>query len=451
MCVRPNLGSFGLVILVGLSLSLSDAAAPAAALGQSEGSGSGSRPKQAASAPPAADTASSAAPAPRGVTTAPSAAPAPSAVTTAPTAFSVRYMMRDMETIARVLQLDSTQTSIVEAMLADYLAETGVSRPVHEYPALAERFRANVQAVLSEEQFAKWPEVDAAVRRSRLAVGATLPGEGIDVIGLLSDLIEPKDREAREFIAASAEYSSALDPLLSRRTELLDAIRASMGRATSAETMRSLVAEVGSVRASIRDLNVRTVERIATLLPPERGPLAVDALRRASYPSVFSAGEAESLVRRAREDAASDAELRANIDLIAEALESRLADARARAIEAVRVRGEFAAGIAVGVSADQVDERIKESESELMKVDDWVIDTLVVEMPERTGLGTQLRQEIDGRDRYRRLREAKGWGNEEATRTEFDSNGDGQLDAAEADMAFRTYTRNVSRFAKYRL
>lgn len=368
-----------------------------------------------------------------------------------PNAFAVRYMMRDMETMAEVLQLDATQASIIEAMLSDYLAETSVSRPVGEYAQLAERFRTNVQAVLSEEQFARWADVDAAVRRSRLALGATLPGEGIDVIGLVKGLIDQKERESREFTAASMEYAAALDPLLARRTELLDAIRANSSRATSAETMRTLADELGPLRASIRDLNMRTAEHVATLLSAEKGASIVDSVRRAAYPSVFSAGEAELFVRRAREDAASNNELRATIDVIAEALESRLADARIRAIEAVRARGELAAGIRGGLSAEQVDERIKQSESELMKVDDWVIDTLVVEMPESTALGAELRQEIDRRDRYRRLREANAWGQPEATLAEFDANGDGQLDAAESDAVFRTYTRNVSRFAKFRL
>ena len=369
----------------------------------------------------------------------------------APNAFAVRYMMRDMETIAGVLQLDSTQTSIVEAMLSDYLAESSVSRPASEYPKLAEQFRANVQAVLSEEQFSRWPDVDAAVRRSRLSVGATLPGEGIDAIGLVGGMLEPQERASREIVAASGEYTAALDPLLARRTELLDAIRASSGRSASAEALRGLVDELGPVRTAIRDLNVRTVEHVASLLPSERGALLTDAMSRAAYPSVYSAGDAESLVRRAREEAASDAELHATIDVIAGALESRLAEARARAIDAVRARGEFAAGVRGSMSPEQVDEQIKRSESELMQVDDWVMDALVVEMPERTSLGVHLRQELDARDQYRRLRDANAWGNKQATLVEFDANGDGQLDASEADMVFRTYTRNVSRFAKYRL
>ena len=370
---------------------------------------------------------------------------------TRPTAFGVRYMMRDMETIGTVLELDSMQVSIVEAMLGDYLAASSKSRPVNEYPALAEEFRSNVQAVLSEEQFARWPEVDAAIRRSRLSIGATLPGEGIDVVGLSSSVLEQHERSAREFVAASQEYSAALDPLLARRGELLDAIRIGASSGAGDATLRARMDEIGPLRVAIRDLNEQTLEHLASLVSAERGALLRDKLRRTAYPSVFSAGEAESLVRRAREQVGDDAESRVRIEAIAEAMESRLAEARARAVEAVRMRSEFAAGVRGSMSPEQVDESIKRSEKELMDVDDWVIDTLLVEMPERSALAIELRAMMENRDRYRRLRESNGWGNQEATVREFDANGDGTLDAAEADEVFRTYTRNVSRFAKYRL
>lgn len=368
-----------------------------------------------------------------------------------PTAFAVRYMMRDMETIAAVLELDSMQVSIVESMLGDYLAASSVSRPVNEYMALAEEFRSNVQAVLSEEQFARWPEVDAAIRRSRLSIGATLPGEGIDVVGLSNGVLEQHERSAREFMAASQEYSAALDPLLARRGELVDAIRIGASSGVGDATLRARMDEVGPLRVAIRDLNERTLEQLATLVSAERGALLRDRMLRTAYPSVYSAGEAESLVRRAREQVGDDADARVRIESIAEAMESRLAEARGRALEAVRMRSEFAVGVRGSMSPEQVDEAIKRSEKELMDVDDWVIDTLMVEMPERSALAIDLRTMMENRDRYRRLREGNGWGNQEATVREFDANGDGTLDAAEADEVFRTYTRNVSRFAKYRL
>ena len=368
-----------------------------------------------------------------------------------PTAFAVRYMMRDMEVIGTVLELDSMQVSIVEAMLADYLAASSVSRPVNEYPALAEEFRSNVQAVLSEEQFARWPEVDAAIRRSRLSIGATLPGEGIDVFGLANGVLEQHERSGREFVAASQEYSAALDPLLTRRGELTDAIRIGASAGVSDETLRARMDEVGPLRVAIRDLNERTLEHLATLVSAERGAVLRDRMLRTAYPSVYSAGEAESLVRRAREEVGDDAEARGRVESIAEVMESRLAEARSRAIQAVRTRSEFAAGARGSWSAAQVDDAIKASEKELMDVDDWVIDTLLVEMPERSALAIDLRAMMENRDRYRRLKESNGWGNQEATVREFDANGDGVLDAAEADQVFRTYTRNVSRFAKYRL
>lgn len=383
----------------------------------------------------------------------PARAPAGAEPASAPpkSQFAIRYMMRDMETIASVLELDSVQVSIVETMLSDYLAASTISRPAHEYATLADEFRANVLAVLSEEQGARWTDVDAAVRRSRLSVGATLPGEGIDAVGLAQGMLEPHERGSREMIAASQEYSAALDPLLARRTELMDAIRAEAVRGKADSSLRSRMDEVGPLRVAIRDLNQRTLERIASLLSEERGAMLRDRMARTAYPTVFGVGEAEALVRRAREESRSDPELGGRIDLIAGALESRLADARARALDAVRGRAEFSAGVRGSLTADQVDEGIKASEEELMKVDDWVIDTLLVEMPESSALGNHLREIVDGRDRFLRLKESGAWGNQEATVREFDADGDGTLSSAEAELAFRTYTRNVSRFAKYRL
>jgi hypothetical protein len=385
-----------------------------------------------------------------GADPAPQSSPSAAPVAARPTGFSVRYMMRDMETIASTLQLDSVQLSIVETMLGDYLAATSVSRPVNEYPVLAEEFRANVQAVLSEEQFARWPDVDAAVRRSRLSIGATLPGEGIDVIGLVNGMVEAHERSGRDFVAASLEYSAALDPLLARRTELLDAVRIGAARREGEASIRARMEELGPLRVAIRELNERTLDHVAMLVNADRGAVLRDRMSRTAYPSVYSAGEAESLVRRAREESGSDPEVRLRIEAIADALEVRLSEARARAIGAVRARAELAAGVR-GSTVEQVDERIKECEKELAEVDDWVIDTLVVEMPESSGLAAQLRGILEGRDRYRRLVEANAWGNSQATLQEFDANGNGVLDPSEAEEVFRTYTRNVSRFAKYRL
>jgi hypothetical protein len=231
----------------------------------------------------------------------------------------------------------------------------------------------------------------------------------------------------------------------------MDALRVGASTGMSEETLRARRDEIGPLRAEIRDLNEQTLERIAMLLSAERGALLRDRLFRMAYPSVYSAGEAESLVRRAREEVGNDAEAQQRIELIAGVMETRLAEARSRAIVAVRMRSEFAAGVRGSMSAEQVDEAIKASEKELMDVDDWVTDTLLVEMPESSALAADLRAMMEGRDRYRRMRESNGWGNPEATVREFDTNGDGVLDSAEADMVFRTYTRNVSRFAKYRL
>lgn len=451
--------------LAAWSLGFAGASAAAGAAAQSGASEvmKGTPPAGASTVPAAApaSTVQGAVPAAASASTAQAAAPAaasaaeparPSEPAPArPSPFAIRYMMRDMETIGTVLQLDSVQVSIVEAMLADYLAASSVSRPVHEYPALAEEFRSNVQAVLSEEQFARWSEVDAAIRRSRLAIGATLPGEGIDVIGFTNAVLEQHERMSREFIAASQEYSAALDPLLARRSDLMDAIRiAATGGATEA-TLRAHADEIGPLRMAIRDLNERTLEHIASLMSAERGAQVRDRMLRTAYPSVYSAGEAESLVRRAREEVGEDPEDQERIGMIAQALESRLVEARAGAIRAVRIRSEFAAGVRGSWSSEQVDDLIKGSEKELMEIDDWAIDTLLVEMPERSPLAADLRAMVENRDRYRRLREANGWGNPEATAREFDVNGDGTLDSTEADNVFRTYTRNVSRFAKFRL
>lgn len=440
-------------VVVGAVASLA-AALLGVAAASAQDTTKGAAPKAASPSPAGESASSSQAAEPK---PSPAEAPQPTQPVTpppavaSPTPFSIRYMMRDMETIATVLDLDSVQVSIIESMLGDYLAASSISRPVHEYPELAEEFRSNVQAVLSEEQYSRWSQVDAAIRRGRLAVGATIPGEGIDVIGLANGLLEAHERAGRDFIAASEQYSAALDPLLVRRSELLDAIRIAASSGGSPDSVRSRMDEVAPVRISIRDLNERTLEHLASLMSAERGALLRDRMLRTAYPSVFSAGEAESFVRRAREEVGDEPEDQARIDVIAEALESRLLEARARAIDAVRTRSEFAAGARGSWSADQVDEAIKRSEKELMEVDDWVIDTLLVEMPERSALAIDLRALMENRDRYRRLRESNGWGNQAATVREFDMNGDGTLDPAEADQVFRTYTRNVSRFAKYRL
>lgn len=363
----------------------------------------------------------------------------------------LRYMTRDMEVIAKVLDLDAVQAPVIEAMLSDYIDAMTVSRPVLEYDRLTAEFQDNVKSVLSESQYERWPEVEAAIRRDRLAAGSTLPGESIDVIGLAMGMMGEGERASREMLAAMREYAESLDPLLRRRTDLLDSLRVSAGKGAPEGAARARMDEVAAVRIAIRDLNDRTLEYVASLMSAERGAMLRDRALRLSYPTAYAAGDAESMIRRAREEAAGAPEARDRVERLADALESRLAEARARAVQAVRQRSELASGARTAVGAEQVDERIKQSERELMQIDDWVIESLIADLPESMPLMADLREIVDGRDRFKRLKDRNGWGNAADTLAEFDADGDGVLGPDEAEFVFRTYTRNVSRLAKYRL
>lgn len=394
---------------------------------------------------------SPAAPAAAAPATSDAAAPAQGKVRGTASGAPLRYMTRDMEVIAKVLDLDAVQAPVIEAMLSDYIDAMTVSRPVLEYDRLTAEFQDNVKSVLSESQYERWPEVEAAIRRDRLAAGSTLPGESIDVIGLAMGMMGEGERASREMLAAMREYAESLDPLLRRRTDLLDSLRVSAGKGAPEGAARARMDEVAAVRIAIRDLNDRTLEYVASLMSAERGAMLRDRALRLSYPTAYGAGDAESMIRRAREEAAGAPEARDRVERLADALESRLAEARARAVQAVRQRSELASGARTAVGAEQVDERIKQSERELMQIDDWVIESLIADLPESMPLMADLREIVDGRDRFKRLKDRNGWGNAADTLAEFDADGDGVLGPDEAEFVFRTYTRNVSRLAKYRL
>lgn len=394
---------------------------------------------------------SPAAPAAAAPATPDAAAPAQGKVRGTASGAPLRYMTRDMEVIAKVLDLDAVQAPVIEAMLSDYIDAMTVSRPVLEYDRLTAEFQDNVKSVLSESQYERWPEVEAAIRRDRLAAGSTLPGESIDVIGLAMGMMGEGERASREMLAAMREYAESLDPLLRRRTDLLDSLRVSAGKGAPEGAARARMDEVAAVRIAIRDLNDRTLEYVASLMSAERGAMLRDRALRLSYPTAYAAGDAESMIRRAREEAAGAPEARDRVERLADALESRLAEARARAVQAVRQRSELASGARTAVGAEQVDERIKQSERELMQIDDWVIESLIADLPESMPLMADLREIVDGRDRFKRLKDRNGWGNAADTLAEFDADGDGVLGPDEAEFVFRTYTRNVSRLAKYRL
>lgn len=394
---------------------------------------------------------SPAAPAAAAPATPDAAAPAQGKVRGTASGAPLRYMTRDMEVIAKVLDLDAVQAPVIEAMLSDYIDAMTVSRPVLEYDRLTAEFQDNVKSVLSESQYERWPEVEAAIRRDRLAAGSTLPGESIDVIGLAMGMMGEGERASREMLAAMREYAESLDPLLRRRTDLLDSLRVSAGKGAPEGAARARMDEVAAVRIAIRDLNDRTLEYVASLMSAERGAMLRDRALRLSYPTAYAAGDAESMIRRAREEAAGAPEARDRVERLADALESRLAEARVRAVQAVRQRSELASGARTAVGAEQVDERIKQSERELMQIDDWVIESLIADLPESMPLMADLREIVDGRDRFKRLKDRNGWGNAADTLAEFDADGDGVLGPDEAEFVFRTYTRNVSRLAKYRL
>jgi len=236
-------------------------------------------------------------------------------------AFQPDFLSRDMVVFADVLELDEAQQAVLESLLNDYsdsfkLGTEGLKDrmkamkdqilaagdqgamgvilgPINTWTAekqkLRERFVENVQAILSDEQVARWPKLEWAMRREKELPRGVLSGESLDLVTIARASEVPP-----EVMKASAKeitsYESAIDGALADRarqmSESQERIKAALVSNDNSAGLREIELIVAK-RVALRDLQEKYIPILATAFGPQYGPPFRDRALREAFPTVY--------------------------------------------------------------------------------------------------------------------------------------------------------------------
>ena len=310
---------------------------------------------------------------------------------------------------------------------------------------LKDSVELGIRSLLLEHQVEEWESIERTLRRKRLMPRGRLSGESTDLIDILKDFQITETHEADQLHQLVDAYGISLDLLLRSRDQfdhtdaldLMDQLRKWEFEA-ALRTMRNRL----SIQESIRDLNDQYIEVISSSLSGlDRNDFRRQSLMR-GYSRIFRPTSTERILVNAMEIEDLDPDvlgsvadlMQAHADEIAVANEDLLILLRQedsnRALGRATRRIESMQGIeSESASFDPMREAFDVRE----KIDDRYLDTLrSLLVPEQfEGIagrrGERGERDQDGRGRGR-------GGNRETMRermTQFDTNGDGELDEHE--------------------
>lgn len=328
-----------------------------------------------------------------------------------------RVLVRDIPLIDRVLQLDANQRAIVDLLVEDIEAAGGSRESVA-------RFRADLEAVLTDAQRARMPEVWAMVYRERMESAGAIGGEAVDVGALARAAMRGEAVDALE--RAITAYRAELDPLLDLRA------------ATSEP------AALIRVRLDVRAVNDRAIDALAGAMPePLVGRFRRDA-RAKGFPSACAASNAISSLDLLLRERATEPLQRLRTDA-----ETRFEAIVAKGVAAVRERDT---ALASSPEAQAVAARaVEAAEKDYDAFEPWLIKEIV-----RIATEESLQQSAIGRMILERAKANAGgadhpWHDTKETLKRFDANGNGEIDGEESSAVLDAFSRSVGKQQRRRL
>lgn len=236
-------------------------------------------------------------------------------------AFQPDFLSRDMVVFADVLELDDSQQAVLESLLTDYAdsfklgteglkdnmkamkdqiiaagdqgAMAVILGPINAWTAekrkLHDRFVENVQAILSDEQVARWPKLERAMRREKELPRGVLSGEKLDLV-----VIARASEVPPEVMKASASeitaYEVAIDGALAERArqmaESQERIKAALASNDQTAGLRE-IERIVAKRVVLRDLQEQYITALATAFGSQYGTAFRDRALREAFPSVY--------------------------------------------------------------------------------------------------------------------------------------------------------------------
>jgi hypothetical protein len=170
--------------------------------------------------------------------------------------------------------------------------------------ALEKAFFADLKALLTEQQAAKWPKLERTRRRDTTLSRGSLSGESVDLVQVVEHL-ELADQAA--LAEALEQYEVDLDRALVERNrimeeEMKEVALAGRGGALQIdlEGYQKRLDKVREAGEKVREVNQRHARVMEGLLPGDRVAEFQAAVKRQSYPQVYR----QARVQRALEAAA---------------------------------------------------------------------------------------------------------------------------------------------------
>ncbi len=250
-------------------------------------------------------------------------------------AFQPDYLKRDMTLFVEYLALEEWQQPTVESLLGDYTSDFTVGvdglrdrmkgmkdqilgageqgaiavimRPITEWSQekarLKQRFVDNLRSVLSDEQQARWPQLERAMRREKELPRGVLGGESLDLRQVSRDCEIPPETmlAAKE---ALEQYEIGLDGALLARAAQMAASQEKIKDAMVAQDFSTGLAQLEMIvakRVALRDLQEQSIELIAAAYGAQWGAPFRTRAFAAAYPSVFRPSPMIGYVAAARE------------------------------------------------------------------------------------------------------------------------------------------------------
>jgi len=135
-----------------------------------------------------------------------------------------------------------------------------------ERKALEAKFKADVQALLNDDQWAHWPAFEQFMRRQKTMGMGRLSGESVDLFNIVRDLRIDTEEAEREVQPLLEEYARQLDGALVARNEHLDRSSAqtrAIFQNQDIDTAMKNARQESSLRIRVRDTNRSFADLIA--------------------------------------------------------------------------------------------------------------------------------------------------------------------------------------------
>lgn len=159
-------------------------------------------------------------------------------------------------------------------------------------------FLDDLKVLLTKEQADRWPLVERELRRFKSLDRGRIAGEKLDLIRLV-DEHAPAAWKNPDIANLLASYVQSLDAALIRRDAQLDAVDGSefaklahSDRAAAESMWRTVI----SLRVGVRDINLKTAEQVAALLPEDDAESFRGEVFKAAYPRIAKPSRTEAFI-----------------------------------------------------------------------------------------------------------------------------------------------------------